>query len=162
MKQVIVFCIAVSCCFSCQKTERGAPDVETLSRKFFDTLRDGNFSKSEFLLPDKGTFRKIEEQRGVKVSDTEAAYAEFIKGAEASFDSVRQMVPDWQSTRFLRSTTEAGNAGNLATMIITTKFESGTDHLKYTITGTRFNNRWYYQGDVHWVNKSEESTTPTM
>ncbi|MFI5172140.1 MAG: hypothetical protein ACHQFW_07090 [Chitinophagales bacterium] len=153
MKQVLLLILAFSLLTACNKIERGTPDTDTSARKLFDTLRDNDFHKSTYLMPDKGTFRKIEEQLGVTIADLNLAHEAFTKSAETQFNSIRSMVPAWDKCKYLHSTKEDAASGKPAMSTVTVKFEGDGGPYKFQFTCVKFNNRWYYMGDATWIPK---------
>lgn len=153
MKQAISIFSIVLLLVSCQQPEHGAPDHETLARKLFDTMRDNDFGKSQLLLPDKGTYRKIEEQNGHPVNDLTGDYEQFTDSAEMHFNTVREQLMASGTLKYIRSNIEMAPQSNLPAQTVVAKIESDKGPIKFSFTATKFNNRWYYGGDVHWVEK---------
>ncbi len=147
---LIVFTLLVSC----NEPERGTPDVETLSKKLFDLLRDNNMEKSALLLPDRGTFRKTEAEKGNNHEDINAVYEKFETTAETNFNTVFSMITTWPNCKYNRATTTESKQGKLTTERVVVKFTEGNNAHKFEYTAVRFNNRWYYYGDVIWIAKT--------
>lgn len=156
MKQILILFTTVCLLFSCKQTERGAADTETLSKKLFDTLRDNDIQKSSMLLPDKGTFRKIEEEKGMVYEDIDLAYQAFSQTAEANFHTVQLAMPTWENTEYARSTKIDAKFGKLPTSKVSAKFDAEGEAYKFEFTAVKFNNRWFYYGDATWVAKTKE------
>lgn len=154
MKQTIILFTTVCLLISCKQTERGATDTETLSKKLFDTFRDNDIQKSSMLLPDKGTFRKIEEEKGRVYDDVDLAYQAFIQTAEANFNTVKLALPSWENTVYTRSSKIDAKSGKLPTSKVSAKFEADGEACKFEFTAVKFNNRWFYYGDASWVAKT--------
>lgn len=140
---------------ACNKIERGTPDSETSSRKLYDTVRDNDFEKSTYLMPDKGTFRKIEEQKEQTKIDVNAAYKDFTSLAEQKFKATRSMITNWDKCKYLHSSVIESKWGKLPAVIVTAKFEAEGNPYKFQYTSVKFNNRWYYMGDITWIAKTE-------
>ncbi len=155
MKQIFLFLSFISIATACNTVDRGAAENETLSRKLFDTLRDNDFDKSVLLMPDKGTFRKIQEHNGNKIEDVNKVYDEALQEAENRFNDTRSMFGKWETCKYLHATTEGGKYGNLPSETVTTKFSGDGGPYKITCTSVKFNNRWYSMGDVNWVVKTD-------
>lgn len=153
MKQTLLIICFISMAISCNSIERGAADNETLSRKLFDTMRDNDFDKSVYLLPDKGTFRKIEEHNGKTHEDVNIAYEAFLAEAEKKFNESRSMLQQWEGCKYVNTSTLSTKYGNLPAETVTTKFNGAGEPYKITFTAVKFNNRWYSMGDVSWVAK---------
>ena len=155
MKQLLLILSFIFICTSCDKVERGAGENETLSRKLFDTLRDNDFDKSALLMPDKVTFRKIQEHNGVKVEDVNKSYDAFLVESENKFNNTYSMFNKWESCKYLHTTSEQGKYGNLPSETVTTKFSGDGGPYKITVTSVKFNNRWYSMGDITWIAKTD-------
>lgn len=155
MKPILILLFFFNLFTACNKIERGTLDSETSSRKLYDTVRDNAFEKSTYLMPDKGTFRKIEEQKEQKSVDVNAAYKGFSEMAEQKFNATRSLLAVWDKSKFLHSTVVESKYGNLPAALVTVKFEAEGDPYKFQYTSVKFNNRWYYMGDITWVAKSE-------
>lgn len=137
---------------TCDQPEPGAVDNESLSRKLFDVVRDNNFEKSEILIPDKGTYRKImKESKGEDIS--EDAFDQMMTRANANFDSVRNMLPNWPETKFENAQTEFTKQGSMQFATTVVKFEANGDHHKFRYTSCKYNSKWFYLGDMQWVAK---------
>jgi len=144
---LIVFTLLVSC----NQPERGALDVETLSKKMFDLLRDNNMEKSALLLPDKGTFRKTEAEKGNNDADVNLAYENFQAAAETNFNTAVSMINTWNNCKYNRATSTESKLEKLTIARVSVKFTENTNVHKFEYTAAKFNNRWYYYGDVIWV-----------
>lgn len=155
MKQTLILFTTFCLLISCKQTDRGAADTETLSKKLFDTLRDNDIQKSSMLLPDKGTFRKIEEEKGMVYDDIELAYQAFSQTAEANFHTVQLALPSWENTVYARSTKIDAKFGKLPTSKVSAKFDADGEAYKFEFTAVKFNNRWFYYGDATWVAKTK-------
>ncbi|MEZ5015086.1 MAG: hypothetical protein R2794_12420 [Chitinophagales bacterium] len=154
--RIILFVLLISAAGpGCKKEERGAPDCETISRKLFDTMRNNDFEKSELLMPDKGTFRKVSELKGVMLEDVEQAYDAYTQNALSTFDAAHSFLQDWTNTKYLRSTIETAKVDELTTAAITCKFDAAGKPCKFVCHATKYNSRWYYDGDIVWVAKAE-------
>ncbi len=140
--------------FSCKKTEtdNGAIDTETIARKLFDTLRNGDFERSESLMPDKGTYRKILKE-WKNIDAEEQQYDLLLSSAEKNFTAVQNMVADWQNTKYSNVHTDLGKEGILQIAKATTKFDLDGQFYKYSFTICKYNGRWFYLGDAMPVAK---------
>jgi hypothetical protein len=155
MKQLFLILSFISICTACNTVERGAAENDTLSRKLFDTLRDNDFDKYVILIPDKGTFRKIQEHNGQEMEDVNKVYEEALQTAENRFNDTRSMFGKWETCKFLHNTVEPSKYGNLPSEVITIKFNGDGGPYKVTVTSVKFNNRWYCMGDLNWVVKTD-------
>lgn len=154
MKNYILFLTVVCTIFSCDKPEYGTADVETLSKKLFDTFRDNDMEKSALLLPDKGTYRKIEVENNHEYEDITKAYDAFLNTAENNFTTVKSKSDNWQNCKYERSITTDSKLGKLAVSTVVVKFDNNGVPAKFEFTAIKFNNRWYYYGDAKWVEKA--------
>lgn len=140
--------------FSCNQPERGTLDVETLSKKLFDIVRDNDIEKSALILPDKGTFRKIEMEKGNKLENLNAAYTNFELTSLANLSNVISMITTWPDCKYQKSTVTESKTGKLSTAKVSAKFADADNVYRYEFTAIKFNNRWYYYGDIIWVAKT--------
>ena len=138
---------------SCNEPEHGALDPETMSKKLFDAIKNDAADKTALLLPDKGTYRKIEEENGHQYTDLNAAYEQFENNANANLTAVRGRVSDWSTATFSRAHYTESKLGKVPTARVTTKFDADGQPRKVEFTAAKFNNRWYYYGDVVWIDK---------
>lgn len=53
--------------------------------------------KSAFLLPDKGTYRKIEADNNHEYADINKAYDTFISNAENNFNTLKSKTDNWEN-----------------------------------------------------------------
>ena len=155
MRLILLLFFLFNVLTACNKIERGTPDTEISSRKLYDTVRDDDFEKSTYLMPDKGTFRKMEEQKKQTPVDINAAYNDFSGMAEQKFNATRSMIGMWDKCKYLHSSVEETKFGKLPAAVVTVKFEAENKPYKFQYTSVKFNNRWYYMGDITWVAKSE-------
>jgi len=153
MKRITLLLLSFIWLLSCNKVEHGSPDNETISKRLFDSLRDNDFEKTESLFPDKGTYRKIMEQ-ATGVEPHESAYDSLMTAGERNFDMVRSMLPDWTTTNFSNTHQELSKREALQFGTITSKFELKGEFYKFSFTSAKYNNRWFYLGDMIWVAKS--------
>jgi|GEM_PF-1393477 len=154
MKKLILFLTVTCTIFSCDKPEYGTTDLEILSKKLFDTFRDNDMQKSAFLLPDKGTYRKIEADNNHEYADINKAYDAFISNAENNFNTLKSKTDNWEKCKYERSITSDSKMGKLAVSAVVVKFDNDGIPAKFEFTAIKFNNRWFYYGDAKWVEKA--------
>ena len=155
MKQLLTVPCICLLLVSCTNQERGAIDPDALAKKMFDAVRNNAEAKSELLLPDKGTFRKIETDLGREPSDLEAAYSQFMAKANTSFTQANAKSAAWSEATFTRSNYTESKLDKLPVARITIKFMAVNEPLKMECSAIKFNNRWYYYGDIVWIDKPE-------
>ena len=153
MKQVFALIVAFSLLSACKSPERGAPEIETLSKKLFDTFRSNDMEKMAILLPDKGTFRKIEAEKNKSYDNIDAVYDQFLSDANSTNKQIHDAVTTWDKTKYLRSTNELMKEGKLTFAKVSTKFDNNNEPYKIEFTAAKFNNRWYYYGDAQLMVK---------
>lgn len=156
MRLRLIFPILLLAIVSCNEPERGTLDPETMSKKLFDAMKSNSPEKIALLLPDKGTFRKIEEENGHILVNLEAGYNGFEKQSSAHLDTVRNKVSNWSSATFTRGNYTESKLGKLPKARVTTKFDADGSPRKVEFTAVKFNNRWYYYGDMTWIDKIVE------
>lgn len=139
----------------CAGPERGALDPEALAKKLFDAVRSDAVDKSNLLLPDKGTYRKIETENGREPVDLNKEYESFTGNALAAFAETVGKTDAWKESSFTRANYTESKLGKLPVARVTTKFLIGSVPSKFEFTAVKFNNRWYYYGDVVWIDKPE-------
>ncbi len=149
---MMVFVLLIT---GCDSPERGALDPDTIAKKLFDAVRTDSEEKSQLLLPDKGTFRKIEAENGKEPADLNAAYESFSADAEKAFADIRTHSAAWDKATFTRSNYTESKLGKSPVARITTKFLLDGSPSKFECTAVKFNNRWYYYGDIVWVAKPD-------
>ena len=147
-----IFCLWM---VSCTKTERGAIDPDTIAKKMFDAVRNNAEAKSEELLPDKGTFRKIAAEQGREPANLEKAYEQFLSSAAAAFETAHSKTATWDGATFTRANYTESKLDKLPVARITTKFLVNNVPQKFECSAVKFNNRWYYYGDILWIDKPE-------
>lgn len=155
MKKVLFihgFCLLI---VSCTSSDRGAIDPDTLAKKMFDAVRNNAEAKSDLLLPDKGTFRKIETEMREEPADVDAMYAEFLADAHRAFEQVQTKSVAWEESTFTRANHTESKLEKLPVAKITIKFIANSEPQKMECSAVKFNNRWYYAGDLVWVDKPE-------
>lgn len=152
-KSLFALVLVCTLFISCKSTDRGALDVETLSKKLFDTVRDNDIEKSAFLLPDKGTFRKILVEQGQEPENYNEVYSDFSDLAATNFNQLQSQLNTWENTKFIKEAAVEAKVGKLPTTRVSVKFTDGTQPCKFEFTAVKFNNRWYYFGDIIWITK---------
>lgn len=155
MKQLLTVPCVCLLLVSCTSQERGAIDPDTLAKKMFDAVRNNAEPKAELLLPDKGTFRKIETDMGREPSDLDQAYSQFLSNANAAFTVANAKSSAWSEATFTRSNYTESKLEKLPVARITIKFMANNEPLKMECSAIKFNNRWYYSGDIVWIDKPE-------
>ncbi len=118
-------------------------------------MRSNTFESASALWPDKGTYRKIEEQNGKTIDDLSAGYNAFLSDAKTQFDSVILSIKSWEGNKYLHTTVETVKIGNVPTAKVTVKFDSAGEPNKFSFTSIKFNNRWYILGDLVWIAKGQ-------
>ena len=155
MKQVITVPCICLLLVSCTGQDRGAIDPDTLAKKMFDAVRNNAEPKSELLLPDKGTYRKIETEMGREPADLDQAYSQFLEYAAAAFADANAKSATWEQATYTRSNFTESKLEKLPVERITIKFMANNEPLKMECSAIKFNNRWYYYGDIVWLDKPE-------
>ncbi len=153
MRNFLILCVLTLSLAGCKSTERGALDPDTLAKKLFDAVRSEAVDKSALLLPDKGTYRKIEAENGREPADLNAAYEAFTGNAQAAFSAAFNATAKWDEATFTRANYTESKLEKLPIARVTTKFLIAQEPHKFEFTAVKFNNRWYYYGDILWVDK---------
>jgi len=152
IKPIPFLLIALVMLFSCEKTEKGALDNDTLARRLFSILKDDDYDKAESLIPDKGTYRKImKEWKNVEAEESE--YERMAEDSKLHYTGVQSMIGGWAGSKYVNTHVEVMKEGALQVAKVTTKFEINTVAYKYTFTSCKYNGRWFYMGDMMWVAK---------
>lgn len=159
MKGLLILLLTCTCFSSCQKAERGTLESEILSKKLFDSVRQNDFDKSTVLMPDGATYRKICKMIGTDTSmPAKIAYDTLVNRSRVHFNTLRTMVADWDDAKYLNSNLTQIKGQNLNLFNVVTKIQSGSNSpCKYGFTASKYNNRWYYLGDIYWIQRSDSS-----
>lgn len=154
MRIPIFICSLLVMAAACDQPEPGAMDNDSLSRKLFDVIRQNNFEKSVILMPDKGTYRKIiEESRGEQI--TEDAFDSLLAAANVNFENVRSKTNNWEDLKFQNAQSELIKQGHLQFANTVVKAAHGQEYYKFNFTSCKFNSKWFYMGDLKWIDRDE-------
>jgi hypothetical protein len=126
--------------------EYGAPEIEILSRKLFDSLKSDKFDRSRLLMPDKGTFRKLQDLDNTPEAEIE--YDMFIADAQKKYQVAKSSLLKWQDATYQHTTYEVSKSEPRLLAIVVTKFIVNDRYYKLIFTAQKYNNRWYYLGDM--------------
>jgi len=140
---------------SCRHVEHGTVDPDSMAKKLFDAVRNEDPDRTLSLLPDKGTYRKIAEANDMAPEDVTKAYEQFIQQATQNLHNTTVKAEDWSQSSFTRANYTESKLGKLPVATVTTKFLLNKEPNKLQFTAVKFNNRWYYNGDVTFVDKVE-------
>ena len=84
----------------------------------------------------------------------------FVKTAggigSANADMSSDKGSNWSSATFTRGNYTESKLGKLPKARVTTKFDADGSPRKVEFTAVKFNNRWYYYGDMTWIDKIVE------
>ncbi|MBC8046879.1 MAG: hypothetical protein H7Y00_08795 [Fimbriimonadaceae bacterium] len=155
MKRTLIYLAICILLISCS-TERGTVEIESLSKKVFEALRDDDFGGIKEIIPNKNNYEKIYAMMGSADSiHIDELYAKFLEVSEKDFNNVRSQFPDWDNAVYAHTNEEVNKVDNVSRTLVTTKFTVDNIAYKITFTGAKINGRWYYYEGMQLLKQEE-------
>ncbi len=151
MKLYLLTVISVLALSSCSKEENGTLEIESLSKRVFESLRANDPDKFGEVLPDDKDFKRYFELRNLSGENSDDTLQLLKKNSEQDFKTVRSQFQDWDDAIYANTADQTIKADNVTESLITTKFKSGNETKKLSFTAVKINGRWYYSRGLSWV-----------
>ncbi|MBK6731554.1 MAG: hypothetical protein IPG60_11555 [Bacteroidetes bacterium] len=139
---------------SCSKPEPGSIELSNLSKKVFDTLKGGDESKFELLIPDEKTFTLyrvvVEKDSGKSLGDMDNFNGEIIN----EYKNFRSVLGEINGATHTNYTEELAKTKATTRAVITTKFSMDGNFTKYKFDAVKLNGRWFCMGNFQLIQSS--------
>ena len=158
MKNIhIILLLAGFALVSCSKPEPGAAELEILSKKLFDTMKTGDESKFQLLIPDEPAYTLYTELvkkdsatavNGIKIFDKELIN---------EFNTFRSSLQDISGATHTNFNQELVKTANTSRAIVTTKFTLDGKVTKYRFDAIKLRGRWFCLGNFELLKPDNPS-----
>ncbi|HET8963902.1 MAG TPA: hypothetical protein VFM99_08395, partial [Chitinophagales bacterium] len=136
---------------SCSKPEPGALETSILSKKVFDTLKGGDESKFDLLIPDKKAFNQyktiVEKDSSHSLGNMENFNADLIN----QYKNFRSVLGEINGATHNNYTEELIKTTVSTRAIVTTKFSQDGKVTKYRFDAAKLNGRWFCMGNFQII-----------
>lgn len=152
MKTIHISLIVLSLLIvSCSTPEPGALEISNLSKKVFDTLKGGDESKFDLLIPDKKAFtlykNVIEKDSSHTLDTMESFNADLID----QFKNFRSVLGEINGATHTNYTEELIKTSVSTRAVVTTKFSQDGKVTKYKFDAAKLNGRWFCMGNFQKI-----------
>lgn len=139
---------------SCSKPEPGALELSNLSKKVFDTLKGGDESKFDLLIPDEKAFKiykvVVEKDSMQSLSNMENYNADLMD----QYKNFRSVLGEINGATHTNYTEELIKTTASTRAIVTTKFSQDGQFTKYKFDAAKLNGRWFCMGNFQIIQPS--------
>jgi len=158
MRTIFLLLYTTCCSIIACSPQKGTVEVDSLSRKVFESLRENDFSKVREIIPNKSGFEKIYTMQGF-TGDVDAAFSTFLHQCESDFDSMYNTYNGWSNAVYI-NTNEVQEKSDMVMMAeLTTKIEIDGVVKKISFNGAKVGGRWYYYSNLHWLQQDTSTVT---
>ncbi|MFN0275438.1 MAG: hypothetical protein ACKVPJ_06825 [Chitinophagales bacterium] len=149
MNRTTHYFLACFCLFYSCTSQKGTVEIDTLSKKVFESLRDDDFGGLREIIPNESGFEKILALQGKDDNgDVEKQFDAFLIQCETDFKAVRSNISDWYGSTYLNTNSQTAKEESVTFSSVTTKFKQGEVNRKISFTAAKIGGRWFYYADL--------------
>jgi hypothetical protein len=140
--------------FGCSQAEKGTLDTNILSKKVFETIKEGDIDRYRLLIPGKSEFARLYDLKKQDKSMMDEEYQQMRDAQANQFREFRSTLAEWDKTEYANTQGDAVKLENVAETSVVTKIRINGQVEKYQFTARKLNGRWFVTSDISWVSRS--------